>query len=60
METRMCFEFKHGLADISKCYPEPEDTMAAWRSSCINARIIHKRPYRVKIFLPMDANDFQR
>ena len=56
----MCFEFKHGLADISKCYPEPEDTMAAWRSSCINARIIHKRPYRVKIFLRMDANDFQR
>jgi hypothetical protein len=21
MEARMCFEFKHGLADISKFYP---------------------------------------
>jgi hypothetical protein len=23
MEARMCFEFKHGLADISKFYPSP-------------------------------------
>jgi hypothetical protein len=42
MEARMCFEFSHGLADISKFYPSPlaRDEILISSNSCQNSKHI--------------------